>query len=377
MRTHVLVKPVALFTIILTLSGCIEFYKIKTKVNTDGSLERSIIVKGDSSSIFKGKIKVPVDSSWNISTKWEHETQADSSVRKKYIYTASKVFTNYNELNQFLDVPKDTLGMARVETSLAKKFRWLFTYYTYTEKYYKSIPFNHYPVDNFLANSELRFIYGNNYTYSQKKDSLVPIENTDSLPVLTTNDSIRMKELENELLKKYSEWQGRNIFEEYFNLLTDALKQDTTKYKLLQENKERIFEESKIELVLFDDNEEQYNPLEFISKHVGLSEDSVKNLNPEAFKIFYAHLNSNFDFFDGNTIKNQIIMPGELLKTNADSVANTVSFWQFQENRYFAKDFIIYSKSRVVNFWAFVVTGIVLLAVILLIAFTGFVKYEI
>ena len=73
--------------LVFSISGCLD-YTITTQVNADGSLDRTIVVRGDSASIFDGSINIPSDSTWEISTKWEEVKKNDSSAERKYVYTA-------------------------------------------------------------------------------------------------------------------------------------------------------------------------------------------------------------------------------------------------------------------------------------------------
>ena len=67
-------------------------------------------------------------------------------------------------------------------------------------------------------------------------------------------------------------------------------------------------------------------------------------------------------------------MPGIILNTNAKTVEGNKVIWEFDENRFCYEDFNMTVQSRVVNVWAFVVSGVIVLVVIILLLLPKFKK---
>ena len=72
---------------------------------------------------------------------------------------------------------------------------------------------------------------------------------------------------------------------------------------------------------------------------------------------------------------NQVVeFPGILTETNSISpIGNTVS-WKVDPMVFLLEDYTMYGESRIVNYWGFVVTGVVILLLIVLLVIKAFRK---
>jgi hypothetical protein len=357
--------------ILLLNNSCIDHYSVSTKINADGSLERTIqVVCDDSASVFKGNLKIPTDTSWTISTLWFYSTPGDSTSEKKFEYTATKHFQNVVALNNYLKVENDTSTQIKTESSFSKKFRWFYTYISYKETYRKSLPFEYYKPKDFINENELSYFYDDDYTYVKEKDSLVHIKDLDKIPLLSHQDSLKMDKLEYKIIHKLSDFLGRNIYEEYYQYLVSELKTDKTKFNYLVENKDSIYKHSRLSDAFTDLNLDDKDPFELIAEKIGLTSDSIEKLNPQAFKAVKTKIDNSINLFVADEeLINTISMPGLLLKTNADSIREAQAYWNYSEHYFYLNDYKLYAESRIVNKWAFAVTGI---AIIFLVMFVFF-----
>lgn len=354
--------------IISIIAGsCIEYYKVSTKINPDGSLTRTIQVVSDSNSFFEGNLKVPADSSlWKISGKWIHMVPGDTSSEKKYEYTATRHFNNVAELNDFLKIDSDTTKEVETKVEFRKKFRWFYTFIIFSETYLKEMPFNHAEIDEYMSEGEYSFFYDDEYTYNRENDSLIHIADLTVIPELSPDDSIRVEELEEEIMLKFSDWFVRNVFEEYTDLVLNATKESMPeKHKVLIDNKEELYKKFDLkELILFESKDDD-TPMSIVADFLELSEDSIKKLNPPVFDLFYKKLdNTNEHGLNNFTVKNMFEMPGDLINTNADSISMNKSYWNYNTLRSYAKDYTLYSEVRIINKWAFVISGIVIIVLL-------------
>ena len=173
-------NPVGSFVLLVILvSGCLE-YTMTTRVLPDGSIERTILVKGDSADILKGSLPVPVDSTWKISAGYEEKSEGDSTGKKQYVYKASKVFRNSTELNKEINHSVEGEGPILREVRVEKKFRWFNTFYKYAETYKQTFPFHRKTVDEFLSEEELEIAYADDKEiyYSRESDAMVIVKDT-------------------------------------------------------------------------------------------------------------------------------------------------------------------------------------------------------
>lgn len=361
--------------IAITANSCIDYYKITTKINADGSVTRTIqVVCDDSTSVFDGNMKIPTDSSWDISQGMYYEVPGDTNSDKKWEYTATKTFRNVEELNSFLEVKSDTSTQIQIETRFEKKFRWFFTYLKYTETYLKSFPYDYYPPEDFLTESEMSYIMDDDYTYLPEYDSLVHIKNLDQIPELTHKDSVRMDDLEEDVLSRFSEFMGRNIYEELFSVVSDYYADiDTSVYHYLLDNKESLFQECNFDLIFghWYDLYETEDPYEVFIKKLNINANADSALKTKVLK-FDDRLELVAEFYMADEeIKNVVEMPGLLLNTNADSIKNAESYWNFSEHYFFINDYEMVSESRIVNRWAINITFVTALALLFILVITG------
>ena len=128
---------------LLSLSGCKEEYKTTTKINADGSCERIIIAKVDSSRLLKGRFLVPHDKSWDL----QHKT-IGKDTQKVFI-----VHKNFDDVNKINDEYKDKNNVG-IEIQFEKKFRWFFSYLTYREIYKSYNRLNRIPIKSYFTKEE-------------------------------------------------------------------------------------------------------------------------------------------------------------------------------------------------------------------------------
>lgn len=316
---YYLVLLTFVLSIILNFSGCRE-YKTTTKINSDGSCERTIIVKDKTVEPDSIVFPIPTDNSWKI------ERAKDKDDTTQTVYTATKYFDNVNEINNEYK-NKEKIG---IHVNLNKRFRWFYTYYDYEEIYHSYFPFRNIPLKNFLTPHEYELYLKNDTTKAFKKR-----------------------------LEKYAE---ENYFEYFFDEFI----------KLLVRNK---IEDLTPELVTSKKSiikkhiDEYGDKTEELMKYMGkvLGTKSVWKLRNGIDDIVKSILEKMDHFSTANgSFKNEVVIPGIILNTNAKTVEGNKVIWEFDEDRFCYEDFTMTVQSRVVNVWAFVVSGIVVLVVIVL-----------
>ncbi len=366
----ILIKVLAII-ILFTINSCIDFYEITTRVNADGSLDRTISVKAsDSTSVFKGHIRVPLpgDTSWTIVSRGYQELDKDSKPIKKFEYIATRHFKNIEELNSYLKVSSDTSKEVKVDIAFKKQFRWFYTYVTYTEVYKKYMPFNQFPIENFMSEADLSYIYDDNFTYSREHDSLVHLKDLKQIPVLSRSDSLRAKELESQKTLAYLKFMTINLAAEYVDLVAREYKpisKEIYEYIIGQKDAVMKHEIEKKYLEKLFSNSDKY-PFNRIDSMLNITGRSLEKLNPIVYEELSKKINKMLNSRN-DKIKCSTVMPGKLLQTNADSISGNQTFWNINENYFFAKDHQLIAKSRLVNNWAFILSGFIALGLLILV----------
>jgi hypothetical protein len=305
---------------ILLLASACNDYTITTKINADGTCERIIRIDSYSGNSNPETLPFYVDKTWNSRI----EKQGKDTTQKTIIY--SKTFASVDQLD------KELVKASKIKSSatLEKKFRWFYTYFYYTEIYKKTNPFKQLPLDKFFSAGEI--------------------------------DSLNTGLLSKGLSKKVDDVFGKCILEEF----TDSVSSAAKKYSIYDENKIRLLREA-------IQSDEPYNSdmlLNDLEKIYGSK--SVRVMKPDIDRIFKNietkienYINPSTDIsFTAN-----IIMPGLILNTNAGSVEGNKLTWKPGSENYIFTDYKLTAESRVVNTWAVLITGllVVLLILVLLI----------
>lgn len=309
-RNYLLGINIALLMIIAV--GCNE-YTTKTKINADGSCQRTVTVEGEISNIAEAPFPIPTDKSWNILTK---KSEKDSS---KNIYTASKSFNSVEDLSKEYKSP----NKIQVQIKFEKKFRWFYTYYEYEETYKSFFPYKSIPLNKYLSVAEYKSYL----------------------------DGDTSKTLEDKL-EKYS---GENYLE-YF--LTELIKESRKNgigeinEASIKKNRSLISEhidhsDNTDELVLFLQNI-------FKNKKLFVLKPFLEKITKE--------IDKNLEWVSSaeGTYTNQINMPGIILTTNSKSVTGNNVEWKLDAKRFQFEDMKMMVESRTANVSMFIITGILI-----------------
>ncbi|MCX6169270.1 MAG: hypothetical protein NTX65_08020 [Ignavibacteriales bacterium] len=303
---------VALFS----LAGCKEEYKTTTKINRDGSCERIIVAKVDSSRIMNGKFLVPHDKSWDL----QYKTLGADTQK---VFIVHKKFDDVNQLNEEYK-GKNKVG---VEIKFDKKFRWFFTYLTYKEEYKTYNRFNRIPLKSFLSQEEYN-----------------------KLGTEDTNKSLK---------NRLDQFVEENILEEFYQQFIENVREEKDSLLLnMLVSKKRELKDS---LVAGPGNSDSIiRSLQKVlgSKKVALYKENIDRI--------MKNINSDLEQMSGidGEYTNEVIMPGIILNTNASTLEGNKATWKFNQDKFAYIDYVMIVESRVSNIWTVYITGGVIVVVI-------------
>ncbi|HJX71954.1 MAG TPA: hypothetical protein VJ346_08380 [Bacteroidales bacterium] len=376
-----ILKTGILFTMLMLMNSCLE-YEITTQVYPDGRIERYFKVHGDYDMILESSsIRLPDDSTWEIKTWWELADNSKSKPDSNYVFTARKIFKNEKELNKELKNAPDIYNQINIQVDVKRKFRWFFTFIKYKEIYQKYFPYNYFPSKDFLTDEEVRYSLSDDkdYRYNPLKDRFEPASEADTGMVLSEEDEARAKKLDNRIENKFSEWQLRNIFEDYCNALSRILsKKNPAAYQMLIDQKKEFFDSLDMKKVIDfkDDPEEVLKMKNYIisrtSDFLNLSDTSILSVKNTEIQSFFNQLS----FLNINTLyayNHKMIMPGKMIQTNSTELEDGNSIWKFALKDLYASDYLMMVESRIVNKWAIVIS-IVVVCLLLAGLVIGFIK---
>lgn len=351
-----LAKTTIAFGFLFFIHSCLD-YHVTTTVHPDGSIDRVIkVFRNDSGTFDSGSMYIPNGEGWTRTTEWETKIENETDTIQKFVLTAKRHFKNYQELNS--DLSGDSLkpGDIRIETNLAKKFRWFYTDIRFTETYKKCFPFEHFPLNDFMSESEIEFsLNSDSFLYSPEKENFVRISSLDEIPVLTNQDSLKAEKIEKELEVKFNTWMAKNAYEEFSQIVSASLKD--TNQEL--EEKFQVLKDSIYQLVNFEElmnsKEDEFIEISFltVANLLGIEPDNIYSSKKDEFDLFFEKLRYIYKPADDYFV-NTILMPGELLTSNALKFEEDACIWEVRFEKFFVNDFEMFAESRIINRWAII-----------------------
>ena len=319
----------------LPIQGCLDI-EMTTHVNTDGTILRTVVIKGDSAEIHGHKIPLPLDSTWKRSIE-----KTDS---KTFALTATRVFKGTEEMNNSLKGTEcKTLG-ARAE--LQRHFQWFFTTYRYGETWPNFNPFRAIPIADYISPAELDYWI----RHEMKKE-----------PFSTKGDSLAMEDAG----KRFEKWDDLNMFADYFEAFLEGVRRlndPSLTPSYVAGLKDKLFEQGEKYFRM-----KNVDTLAIIFGRV-LKSRNVKKaiaLNTEGFQRF----NEKRAFLEeitANSYLNSVVILGLITGTNAPALEGNKASWKDYVKFAYFEDVEMWVESRVLNWWAIIVTGVVVVALVVL-----------
>jgi hypothetical protein len=354
------IRNLVLSALMLFTGSCLD-YTVETKVNTDGSIFRQYWVRGDSTAVFDGSLRIPAGDPWHINHIYDNKEKDDTASEKsQYVYQASRTFKDVKELNDWMnsDTSAETV---KVKVDLQKKFKWFYTHYEYREVFPMSFPFRRLPVDSFLTEMEQSIVKDDGkVVYSPTKRKMILKKDTLTY-YYSPADSATMKQISEKCQEKMVRWMTASFIEEYIHILE-------TDFHDLAATKEIRQKADEFTGVIFPKVSQMSLDTLLDVRLLASTGDSligsgelkdILTRNPEAFrpvndKIEQLDLLGNSDDY-----YQSLSMPGTVFSTNADQIKDETLFWDFDPDSFLMKDYVMTASSRVANPWTMGFTAIV------------------
>jgi hypothetical protein len=318
---------IAFASLIVTMNGCLEI-ETTTTVKTDGTLQRQLQISGDSAEVSRGVPTFPTDSTWDVV---RHHTKDTS-----WTSVSTKLFSDGAALEKALNREDGKSLSVRVESE--RHFRWFTTEFSYRETILCYNQFHAVPLSDYISRAELdRWIH----------------HEIEKAPYPSPDDSVTI----HKSAERAEEWDSRNKFEALFGIFTEGatrlndpgltIAQIASAKESLYAHCAKLINESRLDTL----------PLVF--------ERTLKN--PLASKVFAMQSDRIHEFADkvkfqldmlGTPYKRaHVIMPGLITETNARSIEGNKLTWEEFIGACYVVDYTMWARSRVINWWAVVLTG--------------------
>jgi hypothetical protein len=331
--------------IILLVASCDEPETVVTNyVHPDGSVTRKIEMKSIERDIEKrfkkSDIQVPFDETWTVKDSVEINQKGDTT----WVKRAVKEFKNVDELN--LAYKTDSGGNKNFsrETRFRKRFKWFNTEFRFSERIDKELSYG-YPVNNFLNSEELLYFYSPESLKNEKENGA---------------DSLKYKALSDSVKRKTDNWTAKNLVSEWIGEFSELTKGKTDAGISLQSLKSR--EDEFIKIVEKDDKQ-----LDSLWKNGILLREFIGEANALKFKAeadSALTLTTNKLLAEFHDYSVRIVMPGKLIDTNGFIDSSQVLLWPVKSDYFMAEPYEMWAESKVVNVWAWVISGLFLLFVL-------------
>lgn len=327
---------------VIILTSCGNYYRMVTTLDEKGNAIRDVYTEGDSAFMAGNRSNNPylfdIDSSWKV-------TRFDSTI--KHNFFGNEKHLNVQITKQVASIDLFTKEIAQgqykgslaiPEESLVKRFRWFYTNYTYTGMFKRleyTVPI---PIDQYLTKEEQKlWTQGNVGKYGMMNGS-------------------EMNDLLSRIEENFMNWYSHNCFEISLTCI-----QSLTSVQIAETDKEAIYK--------------QLNELEadITPKRVSAALDKHYKTTrfTELYKANSEKLDQEFENSTAivnqlsNTISYELTVPGEIVSTNSPIYDSNNLVWKVDGIRILFDDYTLTAEYRVVNLWAFIVSGLILFTAII------------
>jgi hypothetical protein len=306
-------------------------------VHSDGSVTRKIEMRNKKKEFKPSRFRIPFDSTWTIMDTIKIGKKNDTV----WIKTAEKLFRNVEEINNGYQTDIGANRQIPRSVEFRKKFKWFITEVRFSENIGKTLLYG-YPIKDYLTQEELEFYYLPDSISDEK------INGPDSTRFKLMNDSIKRKTESWVWSCLVSEW-----IEELIELTAGKSENDLPREFL--KNREK-------DLVKLNRTKSEKSDSAIIIDLIG-----EKNYNKYKTEVDSASaiINSRFEAsvsFQYYSVR--IVMPGKVIGTNGYIKKNGELIWPVKSEFFITQSYQMWAVSKVVNRWAWVVSGLFALFVI-------------
>ncbi|MFN8240625.1 MAG: hypothetical protein U0X39_07715 [Bacteroidales bacterium] len=333
MKSRILKSVFVMF--ILLVYSCNEPETIVTDiVHPDGSVTRIIESRSGEDNIIFDTSPVPIDSTWTIKDTIEISNGKDTT----WIRRAEKLFKDVNELNASYSEWKGLDNEVERSASFEKKFRWFHTVYVFSENFSRALEHG-YPMDKFMNKEEISFYYLPDQVYKQMEAG---------------KDSLAYGAMKDTISKREDAWIWRSLISEWienYTALTSSIGgagQDSSTLRSREEMAAHLMtgkgDSAAIAYLVGPGNFEKYK------KEI----DSTNKIVEKRFNVAME--------FSKYTVRMK--MPGEIISTNGYPAETGELVWPARSEFFLTTDHSMVAESKVVNYWAWVISGIFIVFVV-------------
>jgi dsDNA-binding SOS-regulon protein len=334
-------KPILLLVLLVVFSCDEPETRVTNTVHPDGSVTRKIEMRNKKNEFNLSDLQVPFDSTWIIKDSIEIGQKKDTT----WIRTAEKFFRNVDEINISYLTDSGANKDIQRKAKFAKKFKWFNTEYRFSELIDRKMS-NGYPIKDFLNAEEFTYFYSPDGLKQEKKNSA---------------DSLKFRALEDTISKKVEIWTTKSLVSEWiveFSRLIEGRAGNEITGESMKANMDKYIKM----LDIYDNKFDSLWEAGIILKDMIGEKNSIR-FKPEA--------DSAMAFLEKILVVNfkdysvRIVMPGKVIGTNGFIDKTEVLLWPVKSDYFLTEQYEMWAESKVINIWAWAVTGVFILFVII------------
>jgi len=316
-----------------------------TVLDRNGNIYREIYARGDSAFMSGNSSHNPflfdLTPDWNINYYDTTSTYKLFEKEKHFNVKISRKANSIEDYSKNIRCDKDVQSFAAPEEHLFKKMRWFYTNYSLNVIYKKiqyEVPIS---IGNYLSKEEqILWTQGGFCNYKEI-------------------NGFEMNDCLNEINDKFMKWYGRNLFE--FSL--EGIKKLSENFDL-DKDKENVYKKwtDSVKMDTMDiEPKTVCNVLDSFYKTTYFSK--LYNTNHEILdKDFNQQQSESIEKIDlGKEISYELVIPGEILQTNAPIIRSDTLVWKVDGIRLLFNDYSLEAEYRAINKWSFLLTGLLII----------------
>ncbi|MBE0679325.1 MAG: hypothetical protein IH592_11235 [Bacteroidales bacterium] len=304
-------------------------------VGRNGSVVRKAELRYTQDKLNLADFTVPVDSSWSLRDTIIISAEGDTT----WILFADKHFGSADAINEAYLTDTGKNSSVNRSAIFKRKFKWFTTTWYFAEKVDKNL-LHGYPLTDYLTKEEITF-------------SNLPKKISDELAL--GPDSLKYRNLIDSIQLHTEQWMMRSLISEFIEdagALCESSGKDSLTSAILRSHENELYK-----LV----GEE--GDLDVLCSAV-LGDSLYVRFKPEldsAAAIFNRKFDNSW-LFESYTM--QMVMPADLKSTNGYMMSDGTLAWPVTGNHFLTEDYIMYAKSHDINYWAVIITLLLLALVV-------------
>ncbi len=348
MRTNNYLSTVVLGLIAACLTSCGNYYRITSRIHSDGSMYREVFALGDSTFMAGNMNHSPfffsIDSGWKL-------TRLDSTVSFNFWGEQRNLNVKVSRTLAQVGVPcfetvqgKEFMKpLVMPHESLKKQFRWFYTYHTY-KAVYEELPYKGpVPLDRYMTKEEQQIWF---------KGDKQACAGLNGMELNSRLDDIQ---------SSFWQWYNKTQFElcyETINEFVSLQKEKEQFVNTLDTCKETVYNKFFAKM----DSEMEEISLEAVCRHF---DEQVKTAffmalyqdNKAKMEATLEEKSKTIQLFD-YTIWFEVFMPGKVLAVNEAGIVqkSDAIVWKVDAFRLLSGEYVLRAESRTVNYWAFAIS---------------------